>query len=44
MCDCNCHDNYNLDTLIPKVGVITDIRQETPSGAFTRNVFTSGVS
>ena len=30
MCDCNCHDNYTLDTLIPKVGVITDIRQETP--------------
>ena len=30
MCDCNCHENYTLDTLIPKVGVITDIRQETP--------------
>ena len=24
------HTNYTLDTLIPKVGVITDIRQETP--------------
>ena len=30
MCECNCHTNYELDTLIPKVGVITDIRQETP--------------
>ena len=30
MCDCHCHDNYTLDTLIPKVGIITDIRQETP--------------
>ena len=30
MCDCNCHENYTLDTLIPKVGIITDIRQETP--------------
>ena len=30
MCECHCHDNYTLDTLIPKVGVITDIRQETP--------------
>ena len=30
MCDCKCHENYTLDTLIPKVGVITDIRQETP--------------
>jgi NAD(P)H-flavin reductase len=30
MCDCTCHENYTLDTLIPKVGVITDIRQETP--------------
>ena len=28
--ECTCHKNYNLDTLIPKVGVITDIRQETP--------------
>ena len=27
---CTCHKNYTLDTLIPKVGVITDIRQETP--------------
>lgn len=30
MCDCHCHDNYNLDTLVPMIGVITDIRQETP--------------
>ncbi len=30
MCDCNCHQNYNLDTLVPLVGVVTDIRQETP--------------
>lgn len=30
MCDCTCHENYTRDTLIPKVGVITDIRQETP--------------
>ncbi len=30
MCDCHCHDNYNLDTLVPMVGVVTDIRQETP--------------
>ncbi len=30
MCDCKCHENYKLDTLVPMVGVITDIRQETP--------------
>ena len=30
MCECHCHDNYNLDTLVPMVGIITDIRQETP--------------
>lgn len=30
MCECHCHDNYNLDTLVPMVGVVTDIRQETP--------------
>ena len=30
MCECNCHENYNLDTLIPKVGIITGITQETP--------------
>lgn len=30
MCDCKCHENYNLDTLVPMVGVVTDIRQETP--------------
>mgnify|MGYP003429714980 FL=1 len=30
MCECHCHDGYALDTLIPKVGIITDIRQETP--------------
>ena len=30
MCDCNCHENYFGDTLIPKVGIITGITQETP--------------
>lgn len=30
MCDCNCHENYNLDTLIPKIGVITEITTQTP--------------
>ncbi len=30
MCECNCHKDYNLDTLIPMVGVITGITQETP--------------
>lgn len=30
MCDCNCHKDYTLDTLIPKVGIITGITQETP--------------
>ena len=30
MSECTCHKNYNLDTLIPKVGIITDIREETP--------------
>ncbi len=30
MCDCNCHEKYYEDTLIPKVGVITAITQETP--------------
>ncbi len=29
-CTCHCHDNYTLDTLIPMVGVITDICDETP--------------
>ena len=23
MSECTCHKNYNLDTLIPKVGIIT---------------------
>ena len=27
---CHCHDNYVKDVLIPQVGVITDIREETP--------------
>ncbi len=27
MSECTCHKNYTLDTLIPKVGVITDIRK-----------------
>ena len=30
MSECTCHKNYTLDTLIPTVGVITDIREETP--------------
>ena len=30
MCDCNCHEHYYEDTLIPKVGIITGITQETP--------------
>lgn len=30
MSECACHQNYNLDTLVPLVGIITDIRQETP--------------
>lgn len=30
MCECDCHKNYKEDTLVPRIGVITDIRQETP--------------
>lgn len=30
MSECNCHNNHITDPLIPTVGVITDIRQETP--------------
>lgn len=30
MSECNCHKNYTLDTLIPQVGIITGITQETP--------------
>lgn len=30
MSECTCHQNYNLDTLVPMVGIITDIRKETP--------------
>ena len=30
MSECTCKKDYQLDTLIPKVGVVTDIRQETP--------------
>lgn len=30
MSECNCHKKYKSDILIPKVGVITDIRYETP--------------
>ena len=29
MSECTCHKNYTEDVLIPQVGVITDIRQET---------------
>ncbi len=28
--ECTCHPGYKHDTLIPMVGVITDIREETP--------------
>ena len=28
--ECTCHPGYTHDTLIPQVGIITDIRQETP--------------
>ena len=28
--ECTCHPGYVHDTLIPQVGIITDIRQETP--------------
>ena len=27
MSECTCHKNYTLDTLIPKVGIITDIQK-----------------
>ena len=30
MSECNCHEGYERDVLIPMVGVITDIREETP--------------
>ena len=30
MKECNCHKDYKLDSLIPMIGVITDMRQETP--------------
>ncbi len=30
MCDCNCHEHYFEDTLIPKIGIITEITQQTP--------------
>ena len=30
MSECTCHDKYALDTLVPQIGIITDIRQETP--------------
>ena len=30
MSECTCHQNYKLDTLVPMVGVVTDIRKETP--------------
>ena len=30
MSECTCHQNYTLDTLVPMVGVVTDIRKETP--------------
>ena len=31
MCDCHCHDNYNLDTLVPMVGIVTDMTIASPS-------------
>ena len=30
MHECTCHPGYMHDTLIPQVGIITDIREETP--------------
>ena len=30
MGECTCHDGYERDTLIPQVGIITKITQETP--------------
>ncbi len=33
MCTCNCHEhghNHECDTLVPKLGVVTDIRIDTP--------------
>ena len=30
MHECTCHPGFVHDTLVPMVGVITDIRQETP--------------
>ena len=30
MCDCTCHEHYTEDTLVPKIGIITDITQQTP--------------
>ncbi len=30
MCDCTCHEGYTRDTLIPMIGVVTGITQETP--------------
>lgn len=30
MSECTCKKDYQPDTLIPQVGVVTDIRQETP--------------
>ncbi len=29
-CTCGLHEHYTPDTLIPRVGIITDIRDETP--------------
>ena len=30
MHECTCHPGYVHDTLVPQVGIITDIREETP--------------
>ncbi|MBQ7132119.1 MAG: FAD/NAD(P)-binding protein [Oscillospiraceae bacterium] len=30
MSECTCHKDYKLDTLVPQIGVITDITDETP--------------
>lgn len=30
MCECNCHKDFELDTLVPSVCVITEITDETP--------------
>ncbi len=42
MSECTCKSKYSEDILIPKVGVITDIREETPDVKTFRVVSHSG--